>query len=44
MTVKMELTQNYQLISEHENDSCIFLDGKKIRYRGLLLKKRHENY
>lgn len=44
MAVKMELTQNYQLISEHENDSCIFLDGKKIRYRGLLLKKSHENY
>ena len=44
MAVKMELTRNYQLISEHENDSCIFLDGKKIRYRGLLLKKSHENY
>jgi putative methyltransferase (TIGR04325 family) len=39
-TVKTELTQNYQLISEHENDSSIFLDGEKIRYRGMLLKKQ----
>ena len=44
MAVKMELAQNYQLISEHENDSFIILDGEKIRYRGLLLKKSHENY
>jgi putative methyltransferase (TIGR04325 family) len=36
--------RRYQLISEHENDSVIYLDGMQIRYRGLLLKKRNENY
>jgi putative methyltransferase (TIGR04325 family) len=37
--LKTELTRTYQLISEHENDSFISLDGKEIRYRGMLLKR-----
>jgi putative methyltransferase (TIGR04325 family) len=37
--VKSELTSRYQLISEHENDSCISLDGIEIRYRGMFLKR-----
>jgi putative methyltransferase (TIGR04325 family) len=36
--VKTILTSEYDLISTHENDSFIFLDGRKIQYRGLLLK------
>jgi putative methyltransferase (TIGR04325 family) len=36
--VKKTLSKTYEMISEHENDSFIFLDGKKIQYRGLLLK------
>ena len=42
--VKTELTSRISLISEHENDSCISLDGEKIRYRGMLLKEMNENY
>jgi putative methyltransferase (TIGR04325 family) len=37
-TVKKTLSDMYILISEHQNDSFIFLDGKKIQYRGLLFK------
>jgi putative methyltransferase (TIGR04325 family) len=37
-TVKKVFTDHYTLISEHENDSFIFLDGIKIQYRGLLFK------
>lgn len=37
-TVKKTLSDTYTLISEHQNDSFIFLDGKKIQYRGLLFK------
>ena len=37
-TVKKTLSDTYALISEHQNDSFIFLDGKKIQYRGLLYK------
>jgi putative methyltransferase (TIGR04325 family) len=36
--VKRTLSDMYTLISEHQNDSCIFLDGKKIQYKGLLFK------
>jgi hypothetical protein len=38
--VKKTLNEKYDLISEHQNDSYIFLDGKKIQYRGLLFKIR----
>jgi len=41
--VKNTLTTRYHLMAEYENDTFIFLDGRKIRYRGLLLKNRHEN-
>jgi len=37
--VKKILTDTYLLVSEHQNDSFIYLDGKKIKYQGLLLKK-----
>lgn len=36
--IKSVMTKDYELISEHENDSQIFLDGKKIQYRGMLFK------
>jgi putative methyltransferase (TIGR04325 family) len=36
--VKTLLAGAYEMISTHENDSFIFLDGKKIQYRGLLFK------
>jgi putative methyltransferase (TIGR04325 family) len=36
--VKKTLSDSYEMISEHDNDSVIFLDGKKIQYRGLLYK------
>jgi len=36
--VKTVLATEYQLISTHENESHIFLDGKKIQYRGFLFK------
>jgi len=36
--VKKTLSDMYMLISEHQNESFIFLDGKKIQYRGLLFK------
>jgi len=32
------VTEFYTIISEHENDSYIFLDGRKIHYRGFLAK------
>lgn len=38
--VKGELTRNYHLISEHDNEFSISLDGRNIRYRGLFLKKQ----
>jgi putative methyltransferase (TIGR04325 family) len=37
-TLKKTLSDKYTLISEHQNDSFIFLDGKKIQYKGLLFK------
>jgi putative methyltransferase (TIGR04325 family) len=36
--VKKTLSEMYNLISEHQNDSFIYLDGKKIQYKGLLFK------
>lgn len=36
--VKKVLSGGYEIISTHENDSFIFLDGIKIQYRGLLFK------
>lgn len=36
--VKTILTNEYDIISTHENDSFIFLDGKKIQYQGSLFK------
>jgi putative methyltransferase (TIGR04325 family) len=36
--VQTVLSDFYDTVSMHENDSFIFLDGKKIQYRGLLLK------
>jgi putative methyltransferase (TIGR04325 family) len=36
--VKKTLSDMYTLISEHQNDSFIFLDGKKIQYKGMLFK------
>ncbi|HET7003018.1 MAG TPA: methyltransferase, TIGR04325 family [Puia sp.] len=37
-TVKKIFSDRYMLISEHENESSIFLDGKKIQYKGLFFK------
>jgi putative methyltransferase (TIGR04325 family) len=37
-SVKSTMSKKYDLISSHENDSHIFLDGKKIQYRGMLYK------
>jgi putative methyltransferase (TIGR04325 family) len=31
---------NYTIITEHFNDSSIYVDGRKIQYRGFLAKKR----
>jgi putative methyltransferase (TIGR04325 family) len=36
--VKSILSAEYDLISAHENDSFIFLDGRKIQYRGMFFK------
>jgi putative methyltransferase (TIGR04325 family) len=36
--VQNTLANTYEMISTHQNDSFIFLDGKKIQYRGLLFK------
>jgi len=36
--VKNTLSEKYTLVSEHQNDSFIFLDGKKIQYSGFLFK------
>jgi len=38
--LKTSLETTYETITEHSNSSCIFLDGKKIQYRGLLLKRK----
>lgn len=32
------ISENYTIVSEHYNDSQIYLDGRKIRYRGLMAK------
>ena len=32
---------NYSIITEHFNDSSIYVDGKKIQYRGFLAKNRY---
>ena len=37
--IKATTKKEYTVISEHVNDSIIYLDGKKIQYRGLLLKR-----
>ena len=37
--VKNCIEKKYSIISEHLNDTVIFLDGKRIFYRGLLAKK-----
>jgi putative methyltransferase (TIGR04325 family) len=39
-TVKNTLSDMYTVMSEHQNDSCIYLDGKKIQYKGLLFKMK----
>lgn len=38
--VKQAFTDQYRIVSEHFNDSVIELDGRKIRYRGLLLERK----
>jgi putative methyltransferase (TIGR04325 family) len=38
--IKSCLEKKYAVVTEHKNDSYIFLDGKKIQYRGLLLKSK----
>jgi putative methyltransferase (TIGR04325 family) len=38
--VKKTLSEMYIIVSEHQNDSFIFLDGKKIQYQGMLLKMK----
>jgi putative methyltransferase (TIGR04325 family) len=38
--VKACLQPAYEIVSEHTNDTNILLDGKKIPYRGLLLKRK----
>jgi putative methyltransferase (TIGR04325 family) len=40
--VKTKLGDSYELISEHENESFIFLDGRRIQYKGLLYKVKNE--
>lgn len=36
--VVQTVTEFYTIVSEHENDSYIFLDGRKINYKGFLAK------
>lgn len=38
--VKSTFQANYEVVSEHLNDSIIELDGRQIRYRGLLMVKK----
>lgn len=38
--VKQAFTDQYRMVSEHLNDSVIELDGKKIRYKGLLFERK----
>jgi len=33
--------KNYEIISEHFNDSSIYVDGRKIQYRGFLAKNSY---
>ncbi len=43
--VKTYLEKEYVTLAEYTNDSAIFLDGKKITYRGMLLKRIvHEDH
>ena len=37
-SLKNEVKKTYEIISEHENDNYIYLDGKKIQYKGFLGK------
>jgi putative methyltransferase (TIGR04325 family) len=37
-SVKQKINENYSIISEHKNDSVIYLDGRKIQYKGFLAK------
>jgi len=36
--VKQKVGEAYSIISEHKNDSIIYLDGHKIQYKGFLAK------
>jgi hypothetical protein len=36
--VLQQLADRYMIISEFENDSRIYVDGRRINYRGLLAK------
>ncbi len=38
--VKQAFAEQYRIVSEHLNDSVIELDGRKIRYQGLLLERK----
>lgn len=38
--VKQAFADQYSIVSEHLNDSVIELDGRKIRYKGLLLERK----
>ena len=38
--VKNCFQKNYDILSVHQNESVIFLDGKRIPYQGLLAKKK----
>lgn len=38
--VKQAFTDQYRIVTEHISDSVIELDGRKIRYKGLLLERK----
>ena len=41
--VKQKISERYSIISEHKNDSRIYLDGRKIQYKGFLAKANLKN-
>ena len=37
-SIKQKISEGYSIISEHKNDSSVYLDGRRIQYKGFLAK------
>ncbi len=42
--VKAQISREFEIVSQHLNDSFIYVDGHKISYKGFLAIKKNENY